>query len=75
VSDLSETQAWMRWWGWTGDGSPGSLKLDVDERVIAKHGDATWHADVDKGYRLARADRAARCGDRPARSGEEAGRG
>lgn len=43
---LSEVKSWMTWWGWTHGGSPGSVRLDVDRFVIARHGDQIWQADV-----------------------------
>jgi hypothetical protein len=57
VSDLDETKSWMRWWGWTNDGGPGAVKIDADKRIIARHHDETWHADVEKAYQLARRTR------------------
>jgi hypothetical protein len=48
MDTLKEVKSYMNFWGWTNSGSPGSVKLDADEKVIAHHGDATWLADVER---------------------------
>lgn len=45
---LNEVKSWMHWYGWTQHGGPGAVKLDRDGMPIARHGDATWQADVDE---------------------------
>jgi hypothetical protein len=45
---LKEVKSYMRWFGWEHGGDPQSVKRDVAGRVIARHGDATWVADVEK---------------------------
>lgn len=48
MDTLREVKSYMEWWGWSNGGSPGSVKRDVDDKVVAQHGDAVWIADVDK---------------------------
>lgn len=53
MSRLDEVKSWMRWFGWTNLGAPGSIKLDADKVPTgAVHGDATWQADVEEALRL-----------------------
>lgn len=52
---LSKVMSWMRFFGWTGDGGPGSVKHNADDHTIARHGDATWVKDVEDA--CTRADR------------------
>lgn len=47
---LSEVQSWMRFWGWSAGGEPGSIKRDANGAVIARHGDQTWKADVERAF-------------------------
>lgn len=44
---LREVKSYMEFWGWTNGGGPGAMKFDVDNKIIAHHGDATWIADVE----------------------------
>lgn len=46
MSALDDVKSYMEFWGWKNGGNPGSVKLDVDGKVIATHGDAIWIADV-----------------------------
>ena len=48
MDTLREVKSYMNFWGWTDQGNPGSVKKDVDGKVIAHHGDATWISDVDR---------------------------
>lgn len=48
MSALNDVKGYMDFWGWSDGGNPGSKKTDEAGRVIAKHGDATWIADVQK---------------------------
>lgn len=57
MSILSEVKSWMRFWGWTERGGPGAVKRDAAGRAIARHGDETWHADVDLAEGKAYAER------------------
>lgn len=47
INVLREVKSYMEFWGWTDGGGPGSVKLDIDDHPIAKHGDRTWVADVE----------------------------
>jgi hypothetical protein len=38
----------MKFYGWTNDGGPGSVKRDEQGRTVAWHRDGTWKADVQK---------------------------
>lgn len=48
MNALADVKSYLSFWGWTDDGNPGSVKIDADQKVIARHGDAEWIADVDK---------------------------
>jgi hypothetical protein len=43
---LDGVKSWMSFIGWTDGGSPGSVKRDANNKVVAHHGDATWIEDV-----------------------------
>jgi hypothetical protein len=45
---LDDVKDYMDFWGWESGGGPGSVKRDVEGKVIAAHGDRTWIADVDR---------------------------
>lgn len=48
MSRLDDVKSYMNFWGWSQHGGPGAVKTDVDGRIIGRHGDAVWIADVDK---------------------------
>lgn len=48
MNALADVKSYMNFWGWTNHGGPGGVKHDVEGRVIARHGDATWIKDVDE---------------------------
>lgn len=48
MSALQDVKSYMEFWGWRNGGGPGSVKVAYGGSVIAKHGDATWIADVEK---------------------------
>lgn len=48
MSSLADVQIEMLRLGWIDGGGPGSVKLDDDAKVIGKHGDALWIADMQK---------------------------
>lgn len=73
MSRIEETKRWMSWWGWTEDGAPGSVKLMHDGLEVAKHGDATWQADVERALELVRKERAALSASAPAQEGRDNG--
>jgi hypothetical protein len=53
VSRLAEVKKWMRWFGWTNLGGPGSTKIEADGRPSgAVHGDTTWQRDIEEALRL-----------------------
>jgi hypothetical protein len=43
---LDLVKSYMSLWGWSDAGNPGSVKRDADNKIIARHGDAVWIADV-----------------------------
>ena len=45
---LREVKEYMEFWGWDRGGECGSFKRDDTGQPIARHGDITWIADVDK---------------------------
>lgn len=47
MSALDDVKGYMEFWGWTNGGSPGSVKRDSRDQIIARHGDAIWAADVE----------------------------
>lgn len=57
MSVLTDIQKWMTFFGWSNGGNPGSAKRDTEGNIIARHGDATWIADVEEA--CASAERAA----------------
>lgn len=46
MARLRKVESWMRFYGWTNGGGAGSVKLDADDKIIARHGDQTWWSDV-----------------------------
>jgi hypothetical protein len=46
MSAVSRAQYFMRLWGWTNSGHPGSVKLGPDG-IVARYGDPEWVADMD----------------------------
>lgn len=47
MDTLDEVKSYMRWYGWTDGGNPGSVKVNSDtSKIIARYGDETWIADV-----------------------------
>lgn len=48
MNALTDVRSYLSFWGWTDYGNQGSIKLDADQNIIARHGDAQWIADVDK---------------------------
>lgn len=54
IPPLRKVQQWMAFLGWHGDAAVGfDCKRDATGNVIARHHDATWHADVEEATRLA----------------------
>lgn len=47
MSALADVKSYMHFWGWSMQGGPGAIKLDVDGTIIGRHGDAVWIADVE----------------------------
>lgn len=43
---LDAVMRWMTYFGWTDGGAPGSVKRDVDGKVIGRHNDYIWDQDV-----------------------------
>ena len=46
-TSLDLVRCLMTSWGWSDGGDPGSVKRDARNKVIARHGDATWATDVE----------------------------
>lgn len=54
IPPLRKVQRWMEFFGWDGDGAVGfDRKRDAAGNILARHHDATWHADVEEATRLA----------------------
>jgi len=45
---LDEVRSYMSFFGWSDGGNPGSVKRDVNNKIIAFYQDATWMADVER---------------------------
>jgi hypothetical protein len=48
MNALNDVKSYMEFWGWTNGGNPGSIKHDVEKKIVAYYGDATWIDDVQR---------------------------
>lgn len=48
MNALRDVKSYMEFWGWSNGGGPGSMKMDDDGVIVAKHGDAVWVANVEE---------------------------
>lgn len=55
AATLNRVKSWMRSFGWSNDGGPGSVKR-IEGSPCAYHGDATWIADMEEACRRAERD-------------------